>query len=196
MRHSLLVAVFCGCASVALAQVGELSISGGAARFASGGKLGTVDVAPNSGDITINGDFRMAIRFTLNTYRFMGHEFGYGYTHDKVEIPGSDNVGVPIHQGFYDFLIYAAPEGSRVRPFGCGGVQFSSFFPPGSSASYGNQITKFGINYGGGIKVKLGAIWGMRFDVRQYNTGKPFDFPNQSGRLLMNEFTAGLSFNF
>jgi hypothetical protein len=103
---------------------------------------------------------------------------------------------VPVHQGFYDFLVYALPEGSKIRPFACGGIQFSSFFPPGTSVYYGNQITKFGVNYGGGLKVRLNSLCGLRFDVRQYNMGQPFSALHPSGRFLMTQFTAGASINF
>jgi hypothetical protein len=144
----------------------------------------------------------------LNSYRFFGHEFGYSYNHTSIQVPAittpflagtttqpAQTIAVPIHQGFYDFLAYATPEGTRVRPFAAGGVQFSGFFPPGTSVYYGNQVTKYGINYGGGLKVRLTDIWGIRFDVRFYNMGKPFDFPNQSGRLIQQEYSVGVSFN-
>jgi opacity protein-like surface antigen len=193
MRNFFLVTAFC--ATAAYAQVGEISLSGGVARY-GGGRLGTVDTPTDSGDITMDGGFRLALRFTLNPYRFMGHEFGYGYSRGTVKCAGCTDVSVPSHQGFYSFLMYATPEGSKVRPFAAGGIGFSSFFPPGSSIYSGNQITKFGINYGGGIKVKLNPIWGMRIDFRQFNTGKPFDFPNQSGRLLQTEISIGASFTF
>lgn len=193
MRHvPVLLLIF----SVAgFSQVGEISVSGGASRF-SGGSPGTVDTSPTSAEIDVKGGFRLDLRLTLNTYRFFGHEVGYGYSRSTYEIPGSGDVSVPVHQGYYDFLVYATPEGSRIRPFAAGGAQFSSFFPPGASASYGNQITKFGINYGGGIKVKVSPMFAIRFDVRQYNTGHPFEFENRSGRLIQTAFTGGFGINF
>ena len=103
-------------------------------------------------------------------------------------------VSVPIHQGFGDVLLYALPEGKRVRPFVAGGVHFSSFFPPGSSASYGNQTTKFGFNYGAGAKVWTTTNWGFRVDARFYETPKPFNFFDQHGRLRQLELSAGVSF--
>jgi hypothetical protein len=71
-------------------------------------------------------------------------------------------------------------------------VQFTAFSQPGSYN--GNRETKYGINYGGGIKVKVKEPWGFRLDVRQYNMGKPFNLPNASGRLLMWEFSGAVSF--
>ncbi len=209
MRKVFAVVAFCACATVASAQVGELSVSGGVSRF------GKSELSPGTG-LTLGNGFRLAIRFTLNTKRFMGHEFGYGYAHSSLSIPGSllgaaapgqpvpagnQSLGLPVHQGFYDFLIYATPEGSKVRPFACGGAQFSSFFPPGTSVYYGNQQTKFGINYGGGIKFRVTSVWGVRFDVRQYASGKPdiaamFGLPAPSGWMRQTEASAGVSFNF
>jgi len=202
MRHSFLLVSLFACASIAQAQVGEISVSGGGAHFKAG-SLGTVGSAPDSGTISVDGGFHLDIRLTLNTFRFFGHEFGYGYSRSTFHFPdttglfgGTQDISIPVHQGYYDFLVYATPEGTRIRPFATGGIGFSSFFPPGSSAYYGNQITKFGVNYGVGIKVRVTSIIGIRFDVRQYNTSQPFEYPNQSGRYLQTAFTGGASFNF
>src|SRR5581483_3991641 len=191
MRKSLYIFLLSACASVASGQVAEFSVSGGVSR------LGGAELSTNP-QITLGDGFRLAFRMTLNTYRYFGHEFGYGYAHTNIKIPGSSDVGMGIHSGLYDFLAYARPEGSRVRPFVTGGVQFRSFFPPGTSVYYGNQVTKFGFNYGGGVKVRLTGIWGLRFDIRQYNSGKPdiLSTPQApSGRLLQTEVTAGVVFN-
>ena len=69
-------------------------------------------------------------------------------------------------------------------------VQFTAFSTPGNSY---NRETKYGINYGGGLKFKVKENWGFRLDARQYNMGKPFNLPNASGRLLMWEFSGGIS---
>jgi opacity protein-like surface antigen len=203
------------CCTAASAQSFEASVSGGRTIIpAKNANLGTATTDPTSGTYTLQDGFRLTLRMTLNSWRFMGHEFGYGYNHTSVAAPATtvsgvvtglptqpgattqtipaQTIGVPAHQGFYDFLVYAAPEGFRIRPFAAGGVQFTAFSQPGSY--YGNRETKYGINYGAGIKVKVKEPWGVRFDVRQYNMGKPFSLPNASGRLLMWEFTGGISF--
>jgi opacity protein-like surface antigen len=193
MRNWILLVCTFGCVAAASAQVAEISVSGGASRF-TGGNIGT----ENPGDttqITVGGGFRMDARLTLNSYRFFGHEFGYGYSRSTFQFPTSGDVSVPVHQGYYDFLAYGTPEGKKIRPFVAGGVQFSSFFPPGSSSYYGNQTTKYGFNYGAGVKIKVSPMIGIRFDVRQYNMGHPFEFYNQSGRYLQTSFTGGVSFN-
>ena len=171
--------------------------------------IGTSTADPASGNYTMKDGFRMVLRMTLNTYRFMGHEFGYAYSRTSLDAPPAtlangggialpttttlpaQNISTPSHQGFYDFLVYAVPEGKVVRPFAAGGVQFTAFSQPGD---YGNRETKYGINYGGGIKVKVKENWGFRLDARQYNMGKPFNLPNNSGRLLMWEFSGAISF--
>jgi opacity protein-like surface antigen len=90
-------------------------------------------------------------------------------------------------------LLYATPTEARVRPFIAGGVNFSNFVPPGQSAQYGQGETRYGINYGGGIKLKVAGPWQVRFDFRQFNTGKPFGL-GLGGRLLQNEISAGISY--
>ena len=91
--------------------------------------------------------------------------------------------------------IYATKEGSGIRPFAAAGVQFSNFVPPGASASYGQGQTKFGFNYGAGVKVKVATNWLIRFDFRQYESGKPdFGVFNPHGRLFQNEISAGVAF--
>src|SRR3989454_3358192 len=196
MHRWAAVAVFLAGAGLASAQVAEFSLSGGVSRFGNT-SLGTnVDSAGNASKVTINNGFRLTFRFTLNTYKFMGHEFGYAYNRSGVNLGTGGTVPMSIQQGFYDFLVYATPEGSRIRPFAAGGAQFSSFFPPGASVYYGNQVTKFGINYGGGIKVRMTATMAARVDFRQYNTGKPFNFPDQHGRLNQTEISVGLGIWF
>ena len=204
------------CSSAVLAQSFEASFSGGQAVIpAKSANIGTVSADPASGNYQFKDGFRLGLRMTLNQWRFMGHEFGYAYSHTSLDVPVSagittgtgttpvqpgsgsspvstSSLGVPAHQGFYDFLVYAAPEGFRARPFAAAGVQFTAFSTPGSYS--GNRETKYGVNYGGGIKVKVKEPWGMRLDVRQYNMGKPFKLANATGRLLMWEFSGGISF--
>lgn len=215
MRHWIALAAICAGSTVAYGQSFEAAVSGGQSRFTKGSSnLGTTGTDPSSAPYTMNDGFRLTFRMAINSWRFLGHEVGYSYSRTSIAMPATTSVGaglpgqaggtvqtpaqnlsVPIHQGFYDFLAYATPEGSHVRPFVCGGVQFSSFFPPGTSAYYGNQTTKFGINYGGGLKARVSSNWGVRLDFREYNTSKPFDFPNQKGRLVQVEVSVGVSFS-
>jgi len=193
MRKYLALVLFFSAAAIASAQVAEFSVSGGVSRF------GDVDLI-QSPQITLGNGARIAFRFTVNAYRFMGHEFGYGYARTSAKVPSTgESQGMGVHTGFYDFLVYATPEGSPIRPFVCGGVQFSSFFPPGTSIYYGNQVTKFGVNYGGGLKFRLTGPFGARIDLRQYASGKPDLYQTAtgpSGWMRQTEVSAGISFNF
>jgi Outer membrane protein beta-barrel domain len=183
------------CAPVSSAQVGEVSLNFGWALMKDN-VLGIV--ADLSGtQYRIDDGFNVAGRFTLNTRKFVGHEFGYSYSRTKLAAAGfSGNQELSTHQGFYDFLLYALPEGSRIRPFAAGGAQFTTFVPPGASAAYGQGTTKYGGNFGGGIKVKINSMFLLRVDARDYVTGKPFKLVNQSGTLHQIEVTAGLGLMF
>jgi len=203
------VAGFLLYSGVTAAQVFEIGVSGGRALFrGNNANLGTVLSDPASPQYQMQDGFRLTFRITFNQGRFLGHEIGYAYNHTSLLIPAvstpvlggvvttpAQTVGVPIHQGFYDFLAYATPEGTRARPFGAAGVNFSSFFPPGTSIYSGNQTTKYGFNYGGGLKLRITSVWGVRLDVRWYNTSKPFNFLNQRGRLNQLEASGGVTFN-
>ena len=216
-RLPLVVLAVAACSPFAFAQSFEASVGGGESRFpAKNAVIGTAGTDPNSGNFVMKNGFRLVFRMTLNSWRFLGHEFGYAYSRTGLDeppttvststggislpggaggttttVPGA-SISLPSHQGFYDFLAYAVPEGKRIRPFACGGVQFTAFSQPG--AYYGNRETKYGINYGGGVKFKVKENWGFRLDARQYNMGKPFSLPNASGRLLMWEFSGAVSF--
>jgi len=196
--------------SLSFAQSFEASVGGGQSFFPSkNAAIGTSTSDPASGTYKMKDGIRITLRMALNTGRFTGHEFGYAYSRTGLQAPAvttATSVGnvvgttttpatdysLPSHQGFYDFLVYAMPEGKVVRPFAAGGVQFTAFSQP-NSYNY-NRETKYGINYGGGIKFKVKEPWGFRLDVRQYNMGKPFKLPNGSGRLLMWEASASISF--
>ena len=212
-RLWFLGAAFAAFSSLTFAQSFEASIGGGQSFFPSkNAAIGTSTGDPASGTYKMADGFRLSFRMALNTRRFTGHEFGYAYSRTGLEAPATilvtggtlpgqpttattvpaSTFSLPSHQGFYDFLVYAIPEGKRVRPFAAGGVQFTAFSQP-NSYNY-NRETKYGINYGGGIKFKVKENWGFRLDARQYNMGKPFKLPNGSGRLLMWEASASISF--
>lgn len=185
-------------ATAAFPQVFEVSLHGGVSNL-SNSRLGTLDTTsaiglPTSVNLSLQDGFRIGFRTTLNSYRFAGHEFGYAYNRTQLRYEYATPVeqGMAIHQGFYNFLLYATREGSRVRPFAAGGAHFNNYVPPGSSATYGGGSTKFGFNYGAGVKVRIGDKWAIRLDARQYQNGHPFDLPGSpSGLLRQNEFSIG-----
>jgi hypothetical protein len=190
-------------ATAAWAQMGELSINAGKSTLRNA-SLGTVQGTTSTGataaiDTEVKTDFRLGFRFTVNSEGRRGHEFGYAYNHGKLSFSTTprEEVGMPVHQGFYNFLIYATPEGSKVRPFVAGGGHFSTFYPPGSSVFSGNGVTKFGLNYGGGIKVRVSEIFMVRLDVRDYFQGKPdFGLGELKGWMHQLETSVGFAFVF
>jgi opacity protein-like surface antigen len=146
--------------------------------------------------VELKDGWRFGFRITLNNWRFFGHEFGYSYNRTSLVIRDTPptETGMAFHQPFYSFLAYATPEGTVVRPFVAGGGHVSNFLPPGASVTQGGGDNKFGYHYGGGLKVRVKTNWGVRLDVRQYITGKPFDLPGASGKLKQVEISAGFMF--
>ena len=190
MKRSILGLLFVASALTAFAQMGEVSLSLGSSmlRNKSLGSIGGVDVPSKS-------NFHLALRMTLNNSRYFGHEFGYAYNRASFNASGT-NYSMPIHQGFYDFLVYATKEGSKIRPFAAGGAHFSTFVPPGGSILQGSGLTKFGYNYGAGIKAKVSDSFLIRVDLRDYTTGKPDFGISPSGLLHQLVISAGLGFTF
>ena len=173
-------------AMFANAQVAEFGIAGGVSKL-SDKNLGS--------GYSLDDGWSMIFRITINNWRYMGQEFGYAYNHSHLLFGGQDTGGMAIHQGFYNLLVYATPEGKKIRPFVTGGGHFSNFVPPGASATQGGGENKFGFNYGGGIKIVVTEKFLFRVDYRQNVTGKPFGnyFP-VTGNLKHNQITAGISF--
>jgi opacity protein-like surface antigen len=182
----LLIAASGICAN---AQVAEFGVGGGVTKMSNHG-----DLAPG---YSLDDGFNLTFRLTVNNDTYFGHEFGYNYNRTKLLVDGQSQGGMAAHQGFYDFLLYGTREGKRVRPFIAGGGHFTNFVPPGASATQGQGSNKFGINYGGGVKVRVNEKWLFRVDYRQFNQGKPFGGDQGlpvSGWLKMNQISAGISF--
>jgi hypothetical protein len=186
--------------AAAYGQAAEASLSFGAGVFTDKNLGNFASTGGVTEALKLDSGFRLSARLDLNSWRFLSHEFGYGYQRSKLDFGSAGNVGMSVHHGFYDMLLHALPEGSPVRPFVCGGGGFTSFFPPGASVFSGNGITKFGFNYGAGVKVRVTPIYGFRLDLRDSVTGKPFDendgILNARGLLHNVEMTAGFSILF
>jgi len=195
----LLMVVFLAGASSAWGQYGELWFNAGESIMSNGG-LGSSSPTGNKDDVKLDNGFRFGFRIGFNGDTIFGHEFQYAYSHTHLLANGQDLGGMAVHTGGYNFLIYATPEGTRVRPFATGGVMFNNYVPPGSSAAQGGGSTKFGFNYGGGLKVRVGDKWAVRFDLRQYTTPKPnfFNPPLflNDGWIRQTEASAGFGFVF
>jgi opacity protein-like surface antigen len=190
------VALICG-TSLAFGQSFEGAVTGGPTVLSSGSTITpSLSGVPGAGDILkLNNGWNLGFRMTLNPYKIFGYEFGYIYNRTHLLLGGADQGGMAIHDGFASGLIYATKEGSRIRPFGAAGINFSNFVQPGGSSQNGGGQNKFGINYGAGVKVKLTGRWQIRFDIRQFNTSKPdFGLHGISGRLLQTQISAGFGF--
>ncbi len=147
-------------------------------------------------NLSLDDGFRFGFRITLNNFRFFGNEFGYAYNRANLlvnQLGRESNSGNAAHQGFYNFLGYVTPEGSRIRPFGAAGVHFTTYPTPGFSITQGGGSNKFGFNYGGGIKVRITDLFNIRLDYREYVNGKPrfSQDLNPNGRLRLQEISAG-----
>jgi opacity protein-like surface antigen len=179
------------CSFTAPAQVAEFGVFGGGLAL-SGEDLGQ--------GYSLDADWKLGGRMTLNTSRFLGGEFGYAYHRHKLRVgAGAADAGAEAgfagHMGFANALAYLLPEGSKVRPFATGGVHFINYVWPGLSVTQGGGEMKFGLNYGGGIKFRVTDTWLVRGDFRRYWNGKPWtDFLGGSGRINMNEVSIGVAF--
>ena len=196
MKRLFPVLALCALAlpSASSGQSFEAWLGGGASMLSNNGIGSLAGVVGTPNDVQLKGGFRINFRMAINMGSRMGHELGYAYNRTQLAETGSADQGMAIHQGFYDFLYYGTKEGARVRPFAAGGVQFSNFVPPGTSATQGGGNTKFGFNYGAGVKMRLTSRFGIRFDFRQYATGKPFGLPLASGWLRQNEISGSFGF--
>jgi opacity protein-like surface antigen len=196
MKTAIIAIILVG-SSCAFGQVFEAGVFGGVSALQNGviGNDIVTSGAAAGAKIKLTDGVRFGFRMGFNPFVHTGFEFGYAYNRTQLHFDGPpvSEQGMAIHQGFGDALWHVTKEGSRIRPFVAGGIHFSNFVPPGSSATSGGGNTKFGVNYGFGVKAKLTSTWQIRFDFRQYETGKPFDLPGASGRLLQNEISGGVA---
>jgi len=193
MKSTILAALFlCGSALVC-GQSFEGAITGGPTTLSGSQITSSLSGVPGAGDyVKLDNGWNLGFHATINAWTIFGVEFGYIYNRTQLNIGGQDQGGMAIHDGFGDGVIYLTKRDSRIRPFALAGINFSNFVLPGSSSQYGGGQNKFGINYGAGVKAKVKGPWMVRFDVRQFNTGKPdFGLTGVSGRLLQTQFSVG-----
>ncbi len=186
----------------AFAQSGEFWFSAGESILWNNG-IGSLDpVNGSSKDFTLGDGFRFGFRFDLDTRDHLGYELSYFYSRSSlIDHPDNASTGFGMHTVSGDALWHFIKRDSRVRPFVMGGLGFTNFVPPGSSAASGGGDNEFQVNYGAGIKVKVGSKWGkdwgVRFDVRQFQYfGKPFGLFLANGKLQQTEATAGFGLLF
>jgi opacity protein-like surface antigen len=196
----LALALFLTCTGSAWAQYGELWFSAGQSLMTNGG-IGTLAATGGSeDDVELTDGFRFGFRFGINNDGFTGYEIQYAYSRMQLRFndpSGSVDQGMAGHTGGVNYLLYAVPLETRIRPFATGGVHFTNFVPPGASATSGQGSTKFGFNYGGGVKARVTDKFAVRFDFRQYTNPKPdFGLPMRNGWLRQNEISGGFGIFF
>jgi hypothetical protein len=188
----------------AFAQSGEFWFSAGESILENSNLGSTDPVLGHPGDYSLGDGFRFGFQFDLNTRDHLGYEISYFYSRSSLNdnIAGqSSSTGMGMHTVSGDALWHLVKRDSRVRPFVLGGLGFTNFVPPGSSAASGGGSNEFQVNYGAGIKVKAfskwGKDWGFRADLRQYQYfSKPFGLYLANGKLNQTAATVGFGLLF
>lgn len=203
MRLSLAI-VALAFSGAAFAQSGEFWFSAGESILWNKDIGTTVPIGGSASDYSLGDGFRFGFRFDLNTGDHLGYEMSYFYSRSSLmdNIAGeTSSTGFGIHTVSGDVLYHLIKRDERVRPFVMGGLGFSNFVPPGQTAAYGGGQNEFQVNYGAGVKIKVGSKWGkdwgIRADVRQFQYfGKPFGLYLANGKLQQTEATVGFGILF
>jgi opacity protein-like surface antigen len=189
-----MVVVFLGMAGVSSAQVAEVAVTGGWSVFTDS-SLGTVGFGSDLPELELGNGLRIGARLSMNRW-FLGHEISYAWQRTKVFIEEQQPESMSIQNFYYNFVVHATPGGTAIRPFVTGGAGVSTFFPPGVSSLSGSGDNKFGFNYGGGVKFRLTDKFGLRLDVRDHVTGRPFEnlgINTLDGRFHNVEYSVGFA---
>jgi opacity protein-like surface antigen len=198
------------CSSTLSAQSREVWVSSGTTNFGfpyfhANRELGSASKAGGPGNTQIDNGWRIGFRIAFNSSGPFGHEFQYSYSRPKfidnkgnvLGTVGSDKM--EIHQAGYNFLYYFSPRESAVRPLATVGVHVNDFVLPGSASTSQDSDTKWGFNYGVGLKWRITPLLAVRGDLRAYESGKPNwggTFFNQGGLQHQIEASAGLGIYF
>ena len=174
--------------------------------FLTNNGLGSTVAGGSPSDVSLGDNYRFGFRFAFAPIGHFEHEMQYGYTRTNLTDAGgviltdSPTAGMAIHQWGYNLLYYVDSRGKeeRIRPFATLGAHLSDFVLPGSAAYQGGSF-RVGVNYGGGVKLRLSSIWNARFDFREYDSGKPnwqHVLVQQHGLIHQTEISAGLGVCF
>jgi len=195
---------------LAQAQSYEFGVLGGYSRFSHSALGSASPVEPNDYDTRIKTDHSIGAWIGLNTRGYYGHEFNYQITYADLtstirtttnDVTTAINYKdrIAIHRLSYDFLIYFMPNGSRWRPYVSAGPQANQYQSPNIAGwPYGGG-RRYGINYGGGIKLIPVHHTLFRLDFRDYYGGKPYNLTFASGNggwIHTLEASAGFALTF
>jgi hypothetical protein len=170
----------------AQAQRFEVSVFGGIPRFRHPA-LGSLSQTPVDTDTTLTrGKYTYGARFTVNSRGYYGHELSYSVQHmtfrtlDTITDEDDNTVStefrdkIKLEQLSYNFLVYFMPRGERLRPFITGGAQVYRWGAPHFDIWPGGGYRNLGVNFGGGLKIKLLPHTLARLDVRDCIGGRPY----------------------
>jgi opacity protein-like surface antigen len=203
MRSMTLAALAALLCLPAAAQYAEIGVTGGYSRFQDGEIAAFESFGGVREAYELGNGIRIGARMSFDFRGYFAHELAYSWQRAPFRVTSHDpqtnttqvsETGSSIHNYYYNFVAHATRRDTRIRPFVTGGGGMSNFVPPGASALSSGQ-TKFGYNYGAGIKFLLSDRYGIRFDVRDHITSKPF-FSDSPGRLHNVETSATFSFLF
>jgi len=166
------------------AQTYEFSVFG--SRIGANGKpLGSLSGnRPRDDDSRLRAGYGYGARVTWNTPGYYGHELTYIHSRPTFETKLVSEDGrtvtpaeakIQMQQAAYNFMMYMMPLGERFRPFITVGLEAHQYGAPRIEGFPGGNSRHYGGNFGGGLKIKLSRNALIRFDVRDYIAGKPYD---------------------
>ena len=137
-----------------------------------------------SADAGFGSRFAAGAVLTEDMYNHVGGELRYAFRDGDSELSSNghkvnmDGFAQAIH---YDFLFYATPRHTRLRPFVAAGAGIKRYDATSHVAqSFGNLGTlthahqvEGMLSVGGGLKVALSDRWVLRLDFRDYATPLP-----------------------
>jgi hypothetical protein len=200
-------------AAAAPAQTVELGVMGGYPRWGRA-PLGSVSAElVEDTDTQLKGDYVYGASLTVNTKGYYGFEGGYMRDVNRITTVTRQTAGTTVfttshedrrtvHMAYLNALVYFMPKGERWRPFVTGGLQGYNFTRPQIPVFAGiNSIRHYGGNFGGGVKLKLFSHALVRWDLRDYIGGKPWNltFANSThsaGHIHLIEGTMGVALTF
>jgi hypothetical protein len=198
------------------AQPFEVSVFGGFPLRFSHPLLGSLsDTAVDTDTSLTKGKDIVGARVTVNSKGYYGHELTYSIQHMTLQTlrTTADSDGNPVSTQYqdkvklqmlsYNFLVYFMPRGERWRPFVTGGAQVYKWGAPHFDVWPGGGYRNLGLNFGGGLKIKLVSHTLARLDVREYFGGRPYvrqlllsGDTLGGGRTHMLEVSAGFGITF
>ncbi len=187
------------------AQSGEFWFSAGESILENKG-IGSPDpVSGTPNDYQLGDGFRFGFRFDLDTRDHLGYEISYFYSRSSLNYnvaPESDFQRNGNAHGIGRCVVAFYQAGFAGAAVCDGRARFHQLRATGIVGGVRRRVTmSFKLNYGAGVKVKVGSKWGkdwgIRADVRQFQYfSKPFGLFLANGKLKQTEATVGFGLLF